>query len=859
MAKNNSELKDIQKKLMAAVAMVLVACIMVVSSSYAWFTLSTAPEVTGITTSVGSNGNLEMALRTIADVSKITSGVGYSFPEANEYWGNLVDLSSETTYHMSSLALAPARLNATIDTANSKYSDASYTVTTDTNTAPYAVGDAYGTDGEKVKTVSETGTAVYGEDGTTVTGYEWTITTDKEVLVKAAYKLANTAYLQTPVYGSDGRVSSLSTDSVINGTYVTAANGFAENTSLPYGVRAIGTSSKMTPEEMALRTAKQTVSSAISTSKSSASTSLRVDSVKLANIIVTAYVEKSATFTKTDVQAIQDAVTSLTAIKDSLMNALNQTVIAIGVAQGTTLTAANITWSNTDITTTTALDWTGLDTMKAALLEGYKTIVTMESSLSSAQTGLSGITKETGITFEELKTPLFALLGTDDFVIIDSATGTRYDVEKLKSMIDTDLMTVAKVLMSTPTVAIVDGIYHDIALFSGNYSANASMEVDVTYGSISTAGQPIDVVMATEATEPTITTGVTGYYLSVILNQLSSVTVKTEDTEGDDSTSSDDGRYTIITDIYGYAVDLAFRTNAANSSLLLQTEAANRVEDSEVTQGGGSYMQFTSSNEEFTLLQVADLMNSIRVVFMNDAGNIYGVAAMKVSYEAVTTTDTDGNTVQVAYAAGTDGHDLEVGGYAYTLTGAKAVVDGDKTYLKAELYLYGFSVDAEGKLTLGDKLASNVLTELDQNTALGVTSVVYLDGDEVENSDVAINGNSMTGTMNLQFASSAELDPMDYTYADQLATPTVSLADDGKTLTIGAVENATSYDIYVGSIKVGSLTAAGEYTLPTTATATVPAGTYDVTVVATASGYTNSRASTPVQITVVEAAADDNG
>ena len=54
--------RDLKSKLLAAVAMLLVSSMMMVTSTYAWFTLSTAPEVTGITTAVGANGNLEMAL-----------------------------------------------------------------------------------------------------------------------------------------------------------------------------------------------------------------------------------------------------------------------------------------------------------------------------------------------------------------------------------------------------------------------------------------------------------------------------------------------------------------------------------------------------------------------------------------------------------------------------------------------------------------------------------------------------------------------------------------------------------------------------------------------------------------------------
>ena len=44
--------KDLKSKLMAAICMLLVSSIMMVSTTYAWFTLSTAPEVTGINTAV---------------------------------------------------------------------------------------------------------------------------------------------------------------------------------------------------------------------------------------------------------------------------------------------------------------------------------------------------------------------------------------------------------------------------------------------------------------------------------------------------------------------------------------------------------------------------------------------------------------------------------------------------------------------------------------------------------------------------------------------------------------------------------------------------------------------------------------
>ena len=54
--------QHVRKKLTAAILMLLISCIMTVTSTYAWFTLSTAPEVTGIQTTIGGNGNLEIAL-----------------------------------------------------------------------------------------------------------------------------------------------------------------------------------------------------------------------------------------------------------------------------------------------------------------------------------------------------------------------------------------------------------------------------------------------------------------------------------------------------------------------------------------------------------------------------------------------------------------------------------------------------------------------------------------------------------------------------------------------------------------------------------------------------------------------------
>jgi hypothetical protein len=191
-----------------------------VSSTYAWFTLSTAPEVTGITTQVGANGNLEIALLTTAtysDTSLISSAVGDSsyaasstVAKANITWGNLVDLSDDS-YGLTTISLQPASL---------------------------------GMNGDKVNVNSP---------------------------------------LNTPVYGADGRVdntngSTVSAVSDENGNF-TVTDG-----SQTYGVRAVGSNAEMTAQQLGLRSAQALFNSNMNLAKTTAQNSLNENAVKLAAV-----------------------------------------------------------------------------------------------------------------------------------------------------------------------------------------------------------------------------------------------------------------------------------------------------------------------------------------------------------------------------------------------------------------------------------------------------------------------------------------------------------------------------------------------------------------------------------------------
>ena len=107
----------LRNKLIAAISMLLVSSIMMVSSTYAWFTLSTAPEVKNISTTVAGNGSLEIALMPKEGLlGKITAGVvggNAALKDKNTKWGNQVVLSEEGSdpYGLSAISLNPAQLN----------------------------------------------------------------------------------------------------------------------------------------------------------------------------------------------------------------------------------------------------------------------------------------------------------------------------------------------------------------------------------------------------------------------------------------------------------------------------------------------------------------------------------------------------------------------------------------------------------------------------------------------------------------------------------------------------------------------------------------------------------------------------
>ena len=632
----------IKGKLISALCMLLVALIMVVSSTYAWFTLSTAPEVKGISTAVGANGALEIRLNTTTDPGTIK----------NSTYGNLVDLSEG--YGLDTITLLPSALH--LDDAGK----------------------------------------------------------------------IDPRFLNIPQYGPDGRVTDVSGERTQAGIFTDGVFSAAADDAT--GVRAVGVASGLTPRQLAYRNAKYAASTNASLATNGAANSLNTNGAVLGNIVIKKATMAGATYTQAEIDSLQAIVDDLagtdskTGILTYIEDAYKQMIVAYAASAQLDSIAGN------DVAIADAV---------------YSTV---KSKIESGELTLDDIAASDAITVEAAgSTYSFDLAGNPILTAIDALAATKGNVSDAQDALDAlktlgkteyewaDVSGVLNYLIYTDAVTVngmsaseiqaeMDtfaqkvmseginiqlnqgaGVYAEIADQCGNYSAA------VTMTNVTVKGMTFEELTANMVTKSNVSPAYLTGAQAAIINA----------GEPSGSTAS----ALPMTEFYGYVIDLVFRTNAASSNLLLQTDATDRIYEgnaNELTQGGGSSMTFKSASADFSTDQVKSLMGSIRIVFF-----------------------------------GTESR--EVLGYA-KLDVANATIGADG--VTAKMYLYEIVDGAEVLVTTKD---DSVITAMAQNQEVKVSTLVYLDGEKLENKDVAATGaQSVTGKMNLQFSSSANLTPMEY-------------------------------------------------------------------------------------------------
>ena len=594
--------------------MLLIAFVLMISATYAWLILSTHPEVVGISTQIGSNGSLEIALldaRTRADVTSITSKIGDSADvqgavSANGSWGNLVNLS-DSSYGLDKIIMMPAQLLL---------------------------------------------------EGNSTTGFN----------VRGSGPLA------LPLYGSDGRITELSENTV---SAVYGGGRFSVTGEQTYGVRGIGVVDALSAEQSAIGYAKSNIIAYSGSAKNAAISTINTYGEGLIGIVFKHSIQSEATYGDADINTLKGMITGLKGSFGYVEMAIRYGILA-NIAQNGSDSFSEAKNDLLDSTISlSSIYETYSGYCPAEMEEWVAKLTAAQNTLNQAYSGCAVLTGNI-YTWDEIK-PILTPLMDSDYVYLNGSP--------IENASGNELLNIASF---TLTILPGSGVFTDIAYFVGSYSTWINYSV-----------YNIEFVVRTAETTPQLT---------AMTSTIQGAVIETANTE--------------ISNLGGYAIDLAFRCNAAESDLQLQIAPAQRVYSESSAgdlQGGGSYMQFSTQDRNMTPGRMLELMDAIRLTFIDVEGKILAMAKL----------NTSNHTIQ------------------------------ENGSLKANLYLYDYSIENDRTVTIGERRSGDTkIVALEQNVAKEVSVVVWLDGMAVDNTMVSAETNtSLDGVLNLQFASSADLIP----------------------------------------------------------------------------------------------------
>ena len=438
---------SLRAKLLSTVAMLLVASTLLVTSSYAWFVMSTAPEVTGIDTQVGANGALEIALRTgengdvYGDFDE--NATGDSDIDANNTWGNLVNLG-DAKYGLNQITLLPSRL---------------------------FIEEAGIVDGVKAFSVNE-------------------------------------LLLKTPIYGEDGRVKELDKKSTANLVYNAQKASFDTE---GIGVRAVGTAADMSVYQLGMNAAKAQLSTYTSAARTTASNTLNQNGNGVANIVLGKALEKKTDgFAEKDLQALLELAKGLQASLKNIETALRYVFAGylMSDASGDTVTAENYQTLVAEVQTkplsellNTYNTYNKITSLIPGMDRYVNDLLSDQAKVDKAVVDCENLVKEgTAATWTEINSAMSPLV---DYTKMRLGDKTVPELEKMVTDGQYDkilaLISAGGLTLYVPSGS---GVLSDIADYAGDYTANVTVDkISATLN-----GKPISlenqtVTMRTETKE----------------------------------------------------------------------------------------------------------------------------------------------------------------------------------------------------------------------------------------------------------------------------------------------------------------------------------------------------------------------
>ena len=501
--------------------------------------------------------------------------------------------------------------------------------------------------------------------------------------------------LQYPLYGADGRVSELVKDTLV-GVYDTASKDFIYSPNQDAtGVSGIGKTASVSKRAFAITHGQSAIISYKNAATNATKDAIRLYGGKLAAIALQ-YDNAGAdeVVSEGDIAMLKDLIATLKTSNNNISEALKSAVLVV--------LAAEKSLTDDQWTTAAALaEGKDIVAYLAALTPDYDSVV-FPSALTEMIAQYEDICDKLDAAEAALPSVGNLLVASDIRIggHTISEIKTDYAANGMGSDVAKDLF--YKVSDGTLTFGIVGGIFTDIANLTGNYTSSMAFPEGTTI-------EGLDLNML--GSQPVHVEGANGSAGSLGALSATDAIVNAQDPASSNADAA-------LTDVFGYMIDLLFRTNATESDLLLQIAPANRYGEGAMdkTEVNGSNVTFTI-NEEYTAERIEGLAQGIRVVFFDNNNAILAVGIL-------------------------DADDGEL---------------SDDTY-KMNLILSEYSIDDNGIITLNGVKADSKLCPLTANVETAVSTLVYLDGDVIDNS----YSHAQTGLemiLNLQFASSAELKP----------------------------------------------------------------------------------------------------
>lgn len=712
--------KGIKAKLMAATSLLLVSAILLSLTTYAWFILSTAPEVTEMQTTAGANGSLEIALQSQGDNGRkeISGGVGDSASKkgqsikiANTTWGNIVDLSSG--YGLEQIGLSPARLNL---------------------------------DGNKVNIANPLLVPEFGQDGRITGLLKFPTLSYKEDEKNTGFEEGNTYGVK--VFGNQSDLSgekkiiqrTLNRQQLVDNTAKTI---LAQRTDMRKALNDM-----MTDPVMG--------TGIIGIMKTSYNALGSVDKPESASSNV--YKEKDYS-NMSQIYAVFEGILSkaLVSLRYALLGCCAADIINYPPDKAGQFALSQVYAKYATLALTgeeesvQSIAQTNLDKLSSSsdasikLKNAYEQLIDSALKLQSAQENLTeakGLIKDKQMAMAVMKT-----FDPNSTYIAATVDGTEQCAStwddaraKEKMCFNKDDVTEGKKLYFSQG----SGLFADVAVIAGDYAAT----VKATFSQ-------------------TDRWGTTYYYYTLETYAFSQYKAEKNSTVSDftaayseeNNTGCLNAVYGLVKDLhisgsvtytvenssrvmaYGYSVDLAFKSSGENVKLCLQQEkkdrvtggetAADRLPEGQTTQGGGSTMSFACA-DDMTEDQVLALLRDVYILFMNtDTGGIYGIAAADTGEGAV--------KFETRY---------------------DEAVQRNKKYVTAPLTMHDLAFQ-DGSIRPGKEREEQDITELTKNQELYVTALVYLSGDALSASSLSADTTqSLFGSVNLQFTTDAPLTSM---------------------------------------------------------------------------------------------------